>query len=232
MNALLDIRDVAIAFGGVKALDGVDLQVEPGTITSIFGANGAGKSTLFNILTGYLRPDRGELSFNGSALGTGRPVSTARAGIGRTWQSPRVFKDMSVLENLLVAGGQRTPIGQWHKLLFGRVLHDAVETKARRWLAFVGLETQADEAAGALSFGQQKLLSIAMLLMTDARLLVLDEPFAGLAPRMVRHISEVLVKLRDEGHSILLVEHNVAEATRISDQTFVLEEGRLKPHSA
>ena len=93
----------------------------------------------------------------------------------------------------------------------------------------MGLEAQADEAAGALSFGQQKLLSIAMLLMTDARLLVLDEPFAGLAPRMVRHISEVLLNLRTEGHAILLVEHKMDEATRISDETFVLEEGRLKP---
>lgn len=158
------------------------------------------------------------------------PVNIARLGIGRTWQTPRVFKDLSALDNLMLAA-KNAPGESWLNLLVQPTIVRASEVALRdrgmQLLRDVRLAEQAGSTAGALSFGQQKLLNIAMLWMNNAELFVMDEPFAGVAPSMVDHVAEVLLNLRANGHSILLVDHNTTIATSISNATYLLRDGRL-----
>lgn len=232
---ILDVRDIRKSFGGVTALDGASFSLKPGTITSLFGANGSGKSTLFNIISGYLHADDGSVRLKGSTLNGSTPVARAREGIGRTWQSPRVFKDLNVLDNLLMAA--KPVSGNWFGALLGTgatTSQRALRTKAEAVLNEVGLNGRGNDTAGSLSLGQQKLLSVAMLMMRDPELLLLDEVFAGVAPAMVQHIADVLRALKAQGHTILLIEHNTSVARSISDQVLEMRGGRvdvIKPYA-
>lgn len=225
---ILQVRDIQKSFGGMTALDGASFTLPAGSITSLFGTNGSGKSTLFNIISGYLHADGGSVQLRGNALNGSTPVERAREGIGRTWQSPRVFKDLPVIDNMLMAN--KPSAGSWFAGLFAMgssTEQRTLRTKAETLLQEVGLSARANDMAGSLSLGQQKLLSVAMLLMSDPELLLLDEPFAGVSPTMVLHIAEVLRALKARGHTILLIEHNTGVARSISDQILELRSGRM-----
>lgn len=233
---ILDVRDIRKSFGGVKALDGASLSLRPGTITSLFGANGSGKSTLFNIISGYLPADGGSVRLRDRDILGLSPLRIARERIGRTWQSPRVFKDLGLMTNLMMAV---RPAPQEQLMVFlglgASKAERAAWAKAEALLKEVGLAGHANAMAGSLSLGQQKLLSIAMLLMNDPDVLLIDEAFAGIAPIMVRHIADVLLALKKQGHTILLIEHNTTVARSISDQVLQMRNGRvevIKPMAA
>lgn len=230
---MLEVRGIHRSFEGVKALDGVSLGLNRGTITSLFGANGSGKSTLLNIICGYLKSDKGDVLLQGIDISGRTPLAIARQGIGRAWQSPRIFRDLSVLDNMLMADRSSASHGFASLVGIGRKkAAEQVHRKAVLLLEDVGLSERSSEIAGGLSIGQQKLLSISMLRMGDPDVLLLDEPFAGVAPNMVAHIASVLLKLKGLGHAILLIEHNTTIAERISDQVLEMHNGQartLKP---
>jgi ABC-type branched-subunit amino acid transport system ATPase component len=205
---ILEVRDVVRRFGGIRAVDGASLGVEAGSITSLIGPNGAGKSTLFNVVSGFVRAERGEVAFEGARIDGRAPHRIARAGLVRTFQHAHVLRRMSVLDNLLVARPD--------------------EERARGLLALVRLDAQAEDYAGALSVGQQKLLDFARALMTAPRLLLLDEPMAGVSPALRVQLLEHIHELRErERITFLIVEHDLELVMRASDRVIVMNEGTV-----
>lgn len=225
---ILSVNHIEKSFDGLNILKDVSFSLEPGTLTAIFGENGSGKTTLFHILTGFLKPDKGELVFKGQNI-TGRsPIEIAYLGIGRVWQTPRICKNLTVMENLVLAS--RDHPGE---LLLNYFLNPGkiiVENRLRKQAA-VGVARQVllsgklGKTAGSLSFGQQKLLSIGMLVMSKAELLALDEPFAGINGVAVDHIATTLKGLKESGKTILMVEHNYLKAREIADRVIRVNKG-------
>lgn len=209
---VLETRHLTVSFRGLTALSDVSLKLEADqTIWGLVGPNGSGKTTLFNCVSGMLRPSAGEIRLNGRRLRPGSPRAASRLGIGRTFQSPRVFARMSVLDNLLAASrGERRPLRRAEELL------ELVEmTPHRRALA------------GQLSIGQKKLVELARVLMRRPAVVLLDEIAAGVHPRMVERIEGYLRALQAQGVRFFLVEHDVEMVTRLCDRLFVLDQGRL-----
>jgi ABC-type branched-subunit amino acid transport system ATPase component len=206
-------------FGGVTALDGATVEFLPGKVNALIGPNGSGKTTFFNCVTGMIRPDAGRTSYQGRDI-TGRPPHViARAGIGRTFQLCRVFPRLSVLENVLAAA----PAGRW--LLRGAHRRDDVE-RARGWLSRVGLDHLVGAEARNLSWGQQKLLELAGVLMAEPATILLDEPAGGVNPALVERIGALVRELNREGRTFVIVEHNMDLVMSISDHVVVLDQGR------
>jgi ABC-type branched-subunit amino acid transport system ATPase component len=231
VSTLLEVREVTRSFGGVRAVDGVSFDVVAGSITALIGPNGAGKSSLFNIISGFLRPEQGTVRFSGSAIQRRPPHRIARAGLVRTFQTPRALTKMSVLENVLLAaprhGGERlarvfaTPRS-------ARAQEAAAEREARRLLALVRLDHQADSYAGTLSGGERKLLDFARVLMTEPRMILLDEPMAGVNPTLAGQLLEHMLAVREEsGLTFLLVDHDLDLVMRACDTVVVMNEGRI-----
>ncbi len=209
-DPILAVRGVAKSFGGLRALQDVHLEVARGSITGLIGPNGSGKSTLFDIITGYQSPDAGEVVFDGASLRALAPHQVSRQGLVRTFQLTRIFPTLTVAENLLVfADGAEG------------------EGRARELLEFVGLLRLADHEAAGLSYGQQKLLEIAQVLMLQPRLLLLDEPLAGINPGLAEELLQRLRELRDGGMTLLLVEHDLPAVTRLCDRLTVLDGGQI-----
>ncbi len=209
-DPILAVRGVAKSFGGLRALRDVHLEVARGSITGLIGPNGSGKSTLFDIITGYQAPDAGEVVFDGAPLRALTPHQVSRRGLVRTFQLTRIFPTLTVAENLLVfADGAEG------------------EGRARELLEFVGLLRLADHEAAGLSYGQQKLLEIAQVLMLQPRLLLLDEPLAGINPGLAEELLQRLRELRDSGMTLLLVEHDLPAVTRLCDRLTVLDGGQI-----
>jgi neutral amino acid transport system ATP-binding protein len=205
---ILEVRDVVRAFGGVRAVDGASLDVEQASITALIGPNGAGKSTLFNVVSGFLRANRGTVVFEGRRIDRSPPHRVAQRGLVRTFQTPRALSRLSVVDNLLVA-------------------RPDVE-RARELLALVRLERHANDYAGVLSGGQRKLLDFARVLMTEPRLVLLDEPMAGVNPALGRQLVEHVLELRErEGTTFLFVEHDMDVVMEASDRVIVMSEGRV-----
>jgi len=226
---LLEVRGLTKRFGGLLALDRVDLTVEEGMIASLIGPNGAGKTTLFHILTGIYRPDRGELRFWGRSLAGLSPDQIASAGIGRTFQNIRLFSHMTVLENVLVGMHSRIRLRLSDILFRTRRLrtdeHEA-EVRALALLRLAGLEGREGEWARHLSYGDQRRLEIARALGSAPKLLLLDEPTAGMNPAEAQSLMALLKRLVGEHvQSILLIEHNMRVVMGISDQVTVLDYG-------
>ncbi|MBC5768130.1 ABC transporter ATP-binding protein [Ramlibacter albus] len=226
---LMRATGLAKSFGGLRAIDGVDLAFEAGKVHSIIGPNGAGKTTLINMLSGIYAPDTGTITFDGEDI-TGRPVHRfAAAGIGRTFQNLQVFFNMTALENVMTGRHLREPVSLASALLRTRGLRDAetaCRDKAHELLRRVGLAGADHVAADSMPYGALKRLEIARALAAEPRLLLLDEPAAGLNATEAREIDALIRKLADAGTTIVLVEHNMALVMEVSDHVFVLDRGR------
>jgi ABC-type branched-subunit amino acid transport system ATPase component len=228
---MLVVKDVHKSFGGLKALNGVSLQVEPGSITGLIGPNGSGKTTLFNLISGFYAPDRGEIHFQGRRIDGLPPHTIAEMGLCRTFQISQIPERMTVLENLLLAPRGQPGEGVLNALFrYRQVLQQerAYLEKALSLLEIVGLLDWRDEYASELSGGQKKLLSLARVLMADPDLLLLDEPTAGVNPALIEHLLEVIRRLRDEeGKTFFIIEHNMKVISRLCDKVYVLNFGEL-----
>ena len=227
---MLNATDVSLSFGGLKALDRVSIQAEPGAVTGLIGPNGSGKSTLLNVVAGVYVPDSGSVTLNGAPLPLGRPDRVAKCGIGRTFQVPKLAHRLTVFQNMLA--GERDHCGERLSNLFlapGKVARqerDATE-RAVSILTRLGMRHKANDLAGSLSGGQQKLLTMGMLLMADPAVLLLDEPAAGVHPVLIEQQVEFLKTLRAEGRIIILIEHNMDMIANVCDRVFVLDAGAL-----
>ena len=219
MSALLAADGLAKRFGGITAVDSCSFAVPAGTITALVGPNGSGKTTVFNLLTGYLRADSGSVSFAGRAIRRPDPVRLARAGLTRTFQQARVFPELTLVENLAVASQQP------RRALLQRALSRADSTRALGLLEEFGLAGQAHERAGSLSYGQRKLLEFAAVLMGEPRLVLLDEPTAGVNPVLVETMERHIRRLHERGLTFLVVEHNMNLVMRLCDPVIVLDHG-------
>jgi branched-chain amino acid transport system ATP-binding protein len=235
---LLAVSNLAMQFGGLKALNDISLAAAAGDITAIIGPNGAGKTTLFNCLTGFYRPTSGSITLNSDGHRSirldrlaGHQIA-AQAHVARTFQNIRLFANMTVLENLLVAqhAALRRAGGTGLRALFGlpraRAAERAAIDRAIHWLTATDLLARADDPAGALPYGAQRRLEIARALCTEPILLCLDEPAAGLNPRESDELATLLLTIRAAGTAILLIEHDMRVVMRISDHIIVLDHGR------
>ncbi|MDX6525522.1 MAG: branched-chain amino acid transport system ATP-binding protein [Gaiellales bacterium] len=219
MTPILSVELLTKRFGGVAAVDGCTFSVEEGSVTALIGPNGSGKTTAFNLITGYLPADQGSVSFDGRTIRRPDPTRLARAGLARTFQRARVFPELTVLENLAVALQQ-----PWRALL-RRSLGPAERARADALLEEFGLTRVARDRAGSLSFGQRKLLEFASLLMGEPRLVLLDEPAAGVNPLMVETMERHIRALHARGLTFLVVEHDMHLVMRLSETVIVLDHG-------
>src|SRR5881409_2181200 len=210
MPPVLSVERVRKSFGGVAAVNDVSLALEPGRIYGLIGPNGSGKTTLFNCITGIERLDAGRVSFRGERIDGLKPWQIARRGIGRTFQIIRVFPELTALENLLVVT---------------RGSLAGAEARARELLRFVRLDGLAHEYAGNLSYGQQRLVEFVRVLMRDPSLILLDEPAAGVNRTLLNHLLEAVRRLRHDGKTILLVEHDMKVVMGLCETVFVLDHG-------
>jgi branched-chain amino acid transport system ATP-binding protein len=227
---MLETRSVSKHFGGVAAVDAVSLKVMPGEITGLIGPNGAGKTTMFNLLAGSLNPSAGEIVLNSRRIDDLAAHRRLELGLGRTFQIPRLFGRMSVLENMLTAArgqvGERI-LPNW---LSGKAVRGQERLnveKAMRLLDFVTLTRLAREPARVLSGGQRKLLELARILMADPKLLLLDEPAAGVNPSLLETIIDRIHAINATGVTFLIIEHNMEMVTRLCSRALVMVEGRL-----
>jgi neutral amino acid transport system ATP-binding protein len=219
VSALLTVNGLTKRFGGVAAVNGCSFEVAEGTITALIGPNGSGKTTAFNMITGYLPADSGELSFAGRAVRRPDPTRLYRAGLTRTFQQARVFPALTLVENLTVA------ISQPWRALLRRSVTERNRERAVALLEEFGLVRLADKPAGELSFGQRKLLEFATVLMGEPRLVLLDEPTAGVNPVMVEQIESHVRSLHERGLTFLIVEHDMHLVMRLCDPVIVLDRG-------
>jgi len=217
------------SFDGVRALSDLDLNLSSGRITSIIGPNGAGKTTLINILTGFLEPDAGKCFLEQQEISGLSAPRIAQLGIGRTFQELRMIWRGSVLENVILARPhQRGETLFWALTRLGvRQEEDKNYQEAIRILRFVGLEGKANDLADELSYGQQKLLSLACCLSMEANILLLDEPVAGIHPDMATRILDLLKVLRDQGKLIVFIEHDISAVRAASDHVIVMDHGQV-----
>lgn len=213
--AVLQVEGLQVRYGGVTALWDVSLTVEPGSIVAIIGANGAGKTTLINAISGVLTPARGRIVYRGSDITGKRPEGIVRAGISQVPEGRRVFGNLTVHENLLVGA---------HLVRDGGVIRT---TQDRVYALFPRLMERRGQAAGTLSGGEQQMLAIGRALMSQPRLLMLDEPSLGLSPRLVSEVFRTVAEIRESGTTILLVEQNSRMALRYADHGYVMETGRV-----
>jgi ABC-type branched-subunit amino acid transport system ATPase component len=228
-RALLEVDNVTIQFGGVTALDEVNFQIAEGEILGLIGPNGAGKTTMFNVMTGVYQATSGQVRFNGRALGKLKRYQITKLGMARTFQNIRLFKSMTALENVMVGADANSKVGMLNAL-FRTPLHRRTEEEARtialELLDFVGVSGRADELAQNLSYGDQRRLEIARAMATKPQLLCLDEPAAGFNPAEKQRLMELIRKVRDQGITVLLIEHDMRLVMGVTDRIVVLEFGR------
>ena len=226
---LLSLNGITRRFGGLIAVDGVDLAVAKGGVTAVIGPNGAGKTTLFNIISGFQAPNAGRIVFDGIDITGHPPEAIAAAGVVRTFQLVQLFQNLSVLENVKVGSHLHTTGGLWSAVLRlprTRAAERALEARARELLEFVGLDAAADEEANALAYGQQRLLEIARALAAGPRLLLLDEPAAGLSVEETRRLAAAIRTIAERGTTVLLIEHDMKLVMNTADTVAVLDFGR------
>jgi len=229
-DPVLAVRGLVRRFGGVVALDGLDLEVRRGTVTALIGPNGAGKSTAFQCISGVIRPDAGSVVFDGQDITGARPDRVTRAGLVRSFQIARGIPRLTVFENLLLYGPAQPGEGIGAAILRGPAMRRREEELRERAVAIAGrlnLARVLDNQAAALSGGQKKLLEIGRALMAEPRLLLLDEPVAGVNPTLAAEIAEHIAHLRDEGMTVLVVEHHMDFVASLCDPVIVMAEGRL-----
>jgi ABC-type branched-subunit amino acid transport system ATPase component len=220
MTALLEVVDVSRRFGAVQALQDANLTVERHSITALIGPNGSGKTTLFNVVTGYLRADSGQIRFDGHDVTSAKPSVLYRRGLSRTFQQARVFADLTVAENLVVAGGFSVT------RLFGRRVDRHDRERVAELLGEFGLSHVADLYASELSYGQRKLLEFAAILTSRPKLVMLDEPTAGVNPVLIQTMERHIRALHAAGITFLIVEHDMNFVMRLCDPVVVLDQGQ------
>lgn len=226
----IDIQHLRLAYGEFRVLDDLSLRLPANGLVGVIGPNGAGKSTLFSVLSGFIAAQAGEVRFDGQPLAGLSPQQRARRGLCRTFQVPRGFAHLSVMQNMLVA-----PSGQAGESLWSLVVRraqvrreeDRLKDQALGWLRFLKLDAMADQPAGALSGGQKKLLELGRLLMLSPRCLLLDEPYAGVNPVLIEQISQRIAELHAQGIGFVIVEHNLHMLSRLVSHLVVLDRGRL-----
>ena len=227
---MLVVEDLRVEFGGVLALAGISFRVQAGTITSLIGPNGAGKTTAFNAITGYLRPSHGRVAWEGQPLDGRRPCDIARHGVVRTFQRTSVFPALSVFDNVRTGLHLRGSSGLW-SVLAGTARARAEEAwlaaAADEVLAFVGLAHRRDERAGALPYGEQRLVELAVALAARPRLLLLDEPAAGMTGAEKERLVALIRKIRGGDVTVLVVEHDMRLVMGLSETVIVLNHGRV-----
>ena len=227
---ILEVKNLVRHFGGVHAVDGVSFKVEPGTITGLIGPNGAGKSTVLNVIGGFVSPGSGQILFDGQDV-TGWPMHRlARAGLVRTFQMARVFGGLTALENLTVAApGQRgeTALGVLAGGMYWGAQEREVLDDSRKLMRAFGMQAKADEPARNLSGGQKRAVETMRALMTKPRLLLLDEPMAGLSPSLSLQLENLFTELAAGGLSLLLVEHELDVVDRLCSKVIVMAQGRV-----
>jgi branched-chain amino acid transport system ATP-binding protein len=228
MRALLQAQGLQKSFGGVRAVQNVSIEVPEKSIFALIGPNGAGKSTLLNLLSGIYQPDSGSLSFNGTDLIGLRAHRRVRLGIARTFQKIRLFKQLTLLENVLAGFHIHREVPAWQYVIPGRAFRrDRARylDEAHALLAFVGLGERAGERAGALPYGQQRMLEIARALATRPRLFMLDEPAAGLNAAEVDFLLKRLEQILLRGVTVVVVEHNMDLVMNVAQRVFVMDHG-------
>ena len=231
MTRILEIERLSKTFGGVRAVDGVDFHADAGEIVSVIGPNGAGKTTLFNVVTGFYAPDAGEMRFEGNSLVGLKPNQVTKLGIARTFQTIRLFPNLTVLENAMVGQHCRTRsgvLGPILKLPRTRKEEDDIRKSARDVLKFFGdrLIPREEQLAVELAYADRRRLEIARAMATEPRLLLLDEPVAGMTPVEKKEMVALIGRLRDErGYTIILIEHDMPVVKGVSDRVFALDYG-------
>lgn len=225
---LLETRKLSLSFGGLRAIDMIDLTVEADETVGLIGPNGAGKTTLFNCVTGIVPPTSGEILYRGESLTGLRPDQVAAKGVSRTFQNIRLFREMTVLENVMVGGHCRTRAGVRGAIFRPKAVvkeEEDLAAKALGLLRFVGLEQKADLWARQLPYGDQRRLEIARAMATDPSLLLLDEPACGMNPQETNALMELIHLIRKRGITVLLIEHQMKMVMGISDRLVVLDHG-------
>ena len=228
-SGLLVMEGISKRFGGLQALEDISFVVQRNSIHGIIGPNGAGKTTLFNVITGMFAPDAGTISIDGVCLPSGQPHKLVPLGIARTFQNIRLFKSMSVLDNVLIGQHVHTPTPVISIIMGGRKAEQweiAARAEALDALAFVGLETKAAETVRNLSYGQQRLVEFARALAAKPKVLLLDEPAAGMNPTEKANLLKIILRLKQQNYTIVLIEHDMKLVMNICDQIVVLDHGR------
>jgi branched-chain amino acid transport system ATP-binding protein len=228
MRGLLSAQGIVKRFGGVQALSGVTFSIAKGEIYGLIGPNGAGKTTLFNVLTGIYGPDGGSFHLDGKEITGRRSDQIAAAGIARTFQNIRLFASLSALENVMIGRHVRTRAGVLGAIVRNRGTVDeerAIERRALELLDYVGIRARANDPAGSLPYGDQRRLEIARALATDPALLALDEPAAGMNASETLALRGLLERIRGDGITLLLIEHDMRLVMNLCDRVLVLDHG-------
>lgn len=228
-EVLLDFNNVTMQFGGVTALSEVSLQIRKGEILGLIGPNGAGKTTCFNVMTGVYAPTLGTVSFEGKNLAKLKRFEITKVGIARTFQNIRLFSEMTALENVMVGADARKKASVGGAILrTPRQRHEEKEARDRSMelLQFMGISDRAETAARNLPYGYQRRLEIARALATEPKLLCLDEPAAGFNPAEKQELNELILKIREQGYTVLLIEHDMNVVMKVSDRVAVLDFGQ------
>jgi ABC-type branched-subunit amino acid transport system ATPase component len=228
--SILELDNVTKSFDGICAVDDMSLSFESGKITCLIGPNGAGKTTLFNLITGFLRPEKGTVRYRERDITNLSPWRIAGLGIGRLFQDVHIFRRLNAIDNVMAAFKDQAAenalmalLTPWRTITAERALHE----QSQRLLAAVGLNGMDQTLAEDLSYGQQKLLSLARLLALDADVLLLDEPTAGVSPPRVKELLELIRRLASSGKTIVVIEHNMNVVVEIADWVFFLDQGRV-----
>ena len=223
---ILELRDVTKSFGGLDAVAGASFRLDPGELVGLVGPNGAGKSTTFDLASGYIQATTGEVRLRGKSIGGTHPASLARMGLGRTFQMPVSFPELSVIDNVMVGRPTTAPL---MGALWGRWRADEARNRerAQKLLAKVGLGDRTEASAGDLSGGELRMLEVARQLMTDPQLLLLDEPTAGVAPRMQARLGDLIESVNQSGTTVLIVEHNLGFLLNLVDRVICMAAGSI-----
>jgi len=226
---MLKVKSAVKEFGGFRAVDECSFEVEKNTITGLIGPNGAGKTTMFNLIAGSLKLDQGEVYFSEQKVNNFAPHQIARLGLARTFQIPKTLRKMTVLENLMLVPSGQSGENIWNSWFRGAKVENEEKVnaaKAYETLEFLEMEHLADEMAVNLSGGQKKLLELGRALMAEPELILLDEPGAGVNPTLLNKIAENILKLKERGKTILLIEHNMDLIMNICDRVIVMNDGK------
>jgi branched-chain amino acid transport system ATP-binding protein len=225
---ILDVERLTRRFGGLTAVDALTFSVEDGEVRGLIGPNGAGKTTTFNVISGFYAPTSGRVVYNGRDISGLRTSAIAELGLIRTFQSTTLFQEFTVLDNVMVGAHLRARDGLFNTLMGrNRAREAAARRRAHETLDFFGLADRADELASNLPHGLQRALGVAVALIAEPKLLLLDEPFTGMNPEETRHMMDLVRRVRDRGVTILLVEHDMQAVMGLCDRITVLNFGQL-----